>query len=107
MIGNLLFLQQLAHALQAANFPCRMKNNAVGGNLEVIDTTLSQLSADGGLFGPIDFLDVQNQFINFERVIVDLSQFNLPGADIGRFIQHMLQFIEINERPLELVEFNL
>jgi len=43
---------------------------------------------------------MQDEFIQIERVIARLAQFELPGADVRGVIEDVFELVEIHERAL-------
>jgi len=91
MVDEFLLFENRADALQPADFFRVVEQDAVGMNFEMGNATLAQFAAELGFVGPIDFLDVQDELVQFERVVVDFAQFDLPGADVRRVVQQRAQ----------------
>src|SRR6185369_800567 len=50
--------------------------------------------------------DMEDELIEFHRIVVKLPDLQLPGTDIGRVIQDMLELIEIDQGAFDLVELH-
>ena len=60
-----------------------------------------------GIVGVVGLGDVQDQLIDFERVVVALAEFDLPGADVRGVVEDVFEVIEIDERAFEFVELQV
>ena len=49
----------------------------------------------------------QDQFVQFERIVFNFPQLDLPGADCPGVIQHMLQFIKVHQSAFDLIKVHL
>src|SRR2546427_6448588 len=76
-------------------------------NLKLGETTLAEVAAELGFVLAVGLLHMKDQFVHLQWIVVDLSQFDLPGADVRGVIEQVLQFIEIHQRAFELVEIHL
>jgi hypothetical protein len=83
VVNEPLFLQQDADALQPLHFRGVMKQNPVRVNVGVLVAALAQFAAELRLVRAVGLVDVEDDFVQFERVVVNLAQFHLPRADIN------------------------
>src|SRR2546421_9991240 len=81
-----------------------MEQDAVRMNFEVGQTALAEVAAKLCFVRAVDFLDMQDEFVQLVRVVVDLAQFDLPGADLRSVIEDVLELVEIHESSLDLIE---
>ena len=58
-------------------------------------------------FVAVELFDMENQLVEIERIVVRLAQFELPCPDGLEVIEHMFEFIEIDQRPFEFIEVYL
>ena len=107
VVNEFLFLQQNADALQPPHFLRVVKQNPVRMNVGVLVAAFAQFAAQLRFVRAVGFLDVEDDFVQFERVVVDLAQFHLPRADVRRVVEDVFQFVEIHERALDFVEVHL
>ena len=82
MIHQFLLFQKGANPLQLADFVGVMEHDAVGMNFEVRLAALAEFTGKLGFIHAIDFLHVEDEFIQFEGIVVDLAQLYLPDADV-------------------------
>ena len=50
--------------------------------------------------------DVNHDFIAIQRIVVALSQLDLPRADSVQIIEHVFQIIEIHQSAFQLVDLH-
>src|SRR5437763_1182515 len=84
-----------------------MKQNSIGLNLELIEATLAQVAGDLSFIRAVGGLDVKDQFVKLQRIVIYLSQFDLPGADMGGIVEDVLQLIEVHQSALEFFQVHL
>src|SRR5262249_47228301 len=107
MIDKFLFFQHGSDALEFSNLLGVVEKDAVGADIEVVEAALAQFTAELRFVGAIELLDMQNEFVEIERVIVELSQLDLPRADLLDVIEDMFQFVEINQGAFDFIEVHL
>ena len=90
MIDQFLFLYECADALQMADFFGRMKKNAVWMDFKLLETALAQFGSKLFLVRAVGRLHMQDKLIQLQRVIVHLSELDLPCADVVGVIEDML-----------------
>src|SRR2546423_1670766 len=84
-----------------------MENNPIRTDIEVIEAAFAQFAVELCFVAAIELLNMQDEFVQIMGIIVNLSQLDLPGADLLNVVEHMLQFVEINQRAFDLVEIHL
>src|SRR5437879_11571241 len=84
-----------------------MEHYPVRMNLHTSRTTLIEFAGQPPFVGAVYPLDVENEFVEFQRIVVDLPELHLPRPDIRCVIEHVLQFIEIDESAFDFVEIHL
>jgi hypothetical protein len=47
---------------------------------------------------------MQDQLVEFEGIVVDFADLQLPGTNVIHVIKHMLKPVKVNERSLDLLE---
>ena len=103
MINEFLFFQDCSDTLEFSNFFGVVEKDAVGANVEMIEAALAQFTAELGLVAAIELLHVQDEFVQVERIIVKLSQLDLPRANLLDVIEDMLP-MQVVRRALSLAE---
>jgi hypothetical protein len=106
MVHELLFLELHADTLEAAHLLGVVELDAVRGNLAARGEAGAEVVDEMVVVGSVDFLDVQDELVHFERVVVQLAQFNLPGADVRGVVEDVLELVEVHERALDFVELD-
>lgn len=107
MVHKFLFFQHGSDALEFSNLFGVVEKDAVGTDIEVIEAALAQFTGELCLVTTIELLDMQNEFVEIERVVVELSQFDLPGADLLDVIEDMFQLVKINQCAFDFIEVHL
>src|SRR5208337_2549638 len=69
--------------------------------------TRPQLAGQLRLVRAIELLNVEYQFVQLQGIVIDLPQLDLPGANVRGVVEHVLQFVEVNERAFDLFEIHL
>src|SRR5882724_3644434 len=104
MIHDFVFLYLRTDAEQVGHFLAVVKNNPVGLDLGPVRETAAKFARAFGIIERIGFVDVQNQFVNVERVVIVLAQFQLPRRQVLRIVQHVFEDVEINQRSFDFIE---
>jgi len=104
VIDEFLFFEEQADALEPLDFVGGVEKDAIGLDLEAGQAAFAQFAAYLVFIGTIDFLDVEDDFVEFERIVVNFAELNLPGADVRNVIKDMIKFIEIDECALDFIE---
>ena len=101
-------LSKRADALELAHFVCAVKQDPVGMNFGLAVKIVRASSRRQPRFvGAVEFLHVEDEFIEIERIVVDLAQFDLPRADVRGVVEDVFQLVKVHERAFELVEIHL
>ena len=93
VVEDFAFLELHADALAAAEFFGAVEFDAVGMKLGGVVEAGSEVVGEAGFVGTVDLLDVQDEFIHVERVVVVLAEFELPGADVVRVVEDVLELV--------------
>src|SRR5688572_18428108 len=104
MVGNLLLLEQTAHAEHVAELLDGVEEDRIWSELRSFVEAAPQHFAQAGLVGLTVGGDVQQHLVAFVRVITMLAQLDLPGGDTALIVEEMLEDIEVHQRAFELVE---
>ena len=107
MIDDALLFELRADSLFGAHFFGGVEFDAVGVNLGFAREVAMQFLAQRSVVAGIGLGDVEDDLIEFMRVVVDFAQFELPGADVRDVVEDVLELVEIHERALEFVEAHL
>ena len=107
MVGNLVFLEFLAHALEAANFVPRMEQNLVRAELDGLAKAVGNPFPQDLGIAAVGRRGVNPDFVGLQRIVIALAQFDLPGTQPFGVIEQVFEGIEINERALELVDVQM
>src|SRR3981189_957950 len=92
VVHEFLLFEQRADALQPPNLLRIMEQDPVGMNFEMVQAALAQLASELGFVRAVGFLDVQDEFVQFVRVVVNLAQLDLPGAHLWGVVEDVLEF---------------
>ena len=104
MIDDALFFQLGSDALECAHFLLGMKLDPVRVDLRLAGEMRVEPGAELVVAGRVGLGDVEDDFVEVERVVVLLAEFELPGADVLGVVEDVLEVVEIDERALELVD---
>src|ERR1051325_9135728 len=107
MVHKLLLLQNRSNPLKFSDLLRVVKNDAIRPDIEILDAALAQITAELLFIAAVELLNVQNEFIEIERIVIQFPQFDLPCADLLNVVQHVLQFIEVNQRAFNLIQVHL
>src|SRR5882762_9740589 len=83
-----------------------MENNLIRPNLRSLDEAAVQLPAQPLLFDVPKLVHVQDEFVQLHGVILQFPDLQLPGADVRSVVKYMLELVEINQGPFDLVELH-
>ncbi len=87
MIDDPLLLELGADALLFPQLSGGVKLHAVRVNFEFADEATAKLRGELFVSKIVYFFHVQDQLIDFERVVLALAQFNLPRPDMRVIVQ--------------------
>ena len=107
MIDKFLFFQHGSDALELSDLFGIVEKDAIGADIEVIEAALAQFTAELRFVAAVEPLDMQNELVEIKKIVVELAQFNLPGADLLNIVEDMFQFVEIDQCAFDLIEVHL
>ena len=107
MIDHPLFFDLCADSLQLPKLLLGVELNAVQVNFCLRGKARIELGAQVIVWRVVGFGGMKDQLIDFAGVVMPLSDFDLPCADVLGVVEDMLEVVEIHERALEFIELKV